>query len=691
MIKISARASYLLVPLLLISFIFGINPSNNPIEGASGNVNYIAPNGDNSNSGTLDQPWKTLSYALLQLRPGDTLFIRGGTYKNAVIRLTGENSGLEGEPITVKTFPGEVATLQDGEPLRFNGADWWIIDGLRFINFTHLQFGVHEDLGHNWTDPAEHIIIRNCEFANANETNIRISYGNDILFENNYFHHIRIGVSFSLSGREANALVLQYMANNIRIINNRFEDIGSDGIHINPKERSGSDIGAVEISGNEFWVNRPYNGILGNVGENGIDVKKCRAPILIENKQFHGFRPITPEQDASGAHGDGLIVHGEARNIIIEKNLFYDNTAHLNIAKGSGNGPRDIVIRNNILLETVHSENGGYTVEASALQVRSAVNVQVYHNTFYYTRRYLVSYNVSNCVFKNNIIIGGLADVHPENALWEADYNAWSRTSEPVPGVLHGANDVNTADLGLNRNFHPMPGSRVIDTGENVGVFDDFDGNSRPYGPSYDIGAYEYQSIPIVTTFIDVPSDHWAYEYIEILAAGNYVSGCSINPPMYCPEKTMVRAEGAVFVLRGVNEAGFLPPQPSNQIFNDVLINQWYAKWADELWRTGYTSGCNNKPLEFCPNQEHTRAEGTVFFLRMLHGADYLPPEPTGIFEDVSLDFWGARWIEDAFNAGLIPACEVDANLFCPHDSLTRATAAYIMVQAKGLALPQNR
>jgi hypothetical protein len=595
---------------------------------------------------------------------------------------------LEGAPITVKAYPGEVVTLQDGEPIRVFGADWWIIDGLRFINGSRFQFGAHEDLGHNWTDPAEHIIIRNCEFGNANATALFIAYANDVLFENNYLHHIRIGVSFSLSGREANALVLQYITSNIRIINNRFEDIGSDGIHINPKEYPGSDIGAVEISGNEFWVNRPYSGILGNVGENGIDVKKCRGPILIENNQFHGFRPTTPEQDASGAHGDGLIVHGEARNVIIERNLFYNNTAHINIAKGQGNGPANIVIRNNIMRNTVTSDNRGYTKQGSALQVRSAVNVQVYHNTFYYTNRSLVSYDVSNCVFKNNIVIGGTADVHQENAQWEADYNAWSLVEEAVPLNLRGSHDLIAENLGLDHNLHPMPDSRVIDSGENIGVIEDFDGNPRPNGPGYDIGAYEYQSNPAVHTFIDVPPGHWAYKYIEILAAGNYVSGCSIDPPMYCPDETMIRAEGAVFVLRGVNGAEYLPPQPSNQIFNDVLINEWYAKWADDLWRSSYTSGCNTSPLEFCPIQQHTRAEGTVFFLRMLRGINYLPPEPTGIFEDVPVEFWGARWIEAAFNAGLISACEVETNQFCPHGPLTRATAAFMMVQAKGLALP---
>jgi hypothetical protein len=60
-----------------------------------------------------------------------------------------------------------------------------------------------------------------------------------------------------------------------------------------------------------------------------------------------------------------------------------------------------------------------------------------------------------------------------------------------------------------------------------------------------------------------------------------------------------------------------------------------------------------------------------------------------GIFVDVPLDQWAAGWIEAAYNAGLIPACETEPELkFCPDKELSRAMAAYMMVQAKNLPLP---
>jgi hypothetical protein len=70
----------------------------------------------------------------------------------------------------------------------------------------------------------------------------------------------------------------------------------------------------------------------------------------------------------------------------------------------------------------------------------------------------------------------------------------------------------------------------------------------------------------------------------------------------------------------------------------------------------------------------------------MMHGTDFAPPTPTGIFTDVPLDAWYADWVEAAYLAGLIPACSSDPVLrFCPQDPLDRAMAAYMMVQAKGM------
>jgi hypothetical protein len=198
-----------------------------------------------------------------------------------------------------------------------------------------------------------------------------------------------------------------------------------------------------------------------------------------------------------------------------------------------------------------------------------------------------------------------------------------------------------------NYDYHLLAGSSAIDAGSDPGTANGvgltptfqyiYDANTeaRPTIGQIDIGAFEFAP---ESTFVDVPASHWAREYIEALYQASYVAGCSSDPLMYCPDATMTRAESAVFVLRGSHDAGYLPPTPSEQIFGDVPLWEWFAKWADGLWNDGFTAGCGTDPLIYCPLQEHTRTEGSVFFLRMLHGADYVPLDPVGVFSDVPTD-----------------------------------------------------
>ena len=51
-------------------------------------------------------------------------------------------------------------------------------------------------------------------------------------------------------------------------------------------------------------------------------------------------------------------------------------------------------------------------------------------------------------------------------------------------------------------------------------------------------------------SFDDVPLDHWAYEEIELIFSHGITVGCSYDPPLYCPERPMTRAEAAVFAAR---------------------------------------------------------------------------------------------------------------------------------------------
>jgi len=119
-----------------------------------------------------------------------------------------------------------------------------------------------------------------------------------------------------------------------------------------------------------------------------------------------------------------------------------------------------------------------------------------------------------------------------------------------------------------------------------------------------------------------------------------------------------------------------------------VPLSHWGFGWIESLWADEFTAGCATDPLAYCPDRQHTRAEGSVFFLRIKNGAAYEPPAASGIFADVLPTAWYFNWAEAAYNEGILPECEAAPLSFCPDAPLDRAWAAYMMVRAKGLSAP---
>jgi hypothetical protein len=79
---------------------------------AEGPARFVDPaKGDDAADGSRQKPFKTLGHALRQLTPGDTLYLRGGTYYEHVFVT---QSGTEDAPITIRAYPGELAVLDGG-------------------------------------------------------------------------------------------------------------------------------------------------------------------------------------------------------------------------------------------------------------------------------------------------------------------------------------------------------------------------------------------------------------------------------------------------------------------------------------------------------------------------------------------------------------------------------------------------
>jgi hypothetical protein len=53
--------------------------------------------------------------------------------------------------------------------------------------------------------------------------------------------------------------------------------------------------------------------------------------------------------------------------------------------------------------------------------------------------------------------------------------------------------------------------------------------------------------------FEDVPTDYWAADWIEQLAAEGVTSGCNVSPKLYCPTTPVTRDQRAIFLVRNFN------------------------------------------------------------------------------------------------------------------------------------------
>ena len=107
----------------------GTSNPGSPVAGAR----YIAPNGSDSNSGTKGSPWRSLYASIRKLRPGNTLYVRGGTYNfenENIIAARGTSSA----PITIAAYPGETPVFRGVETqsifMWFRNARYITVKGL---------------------------------------------------------------------------------------------------------------------------------------------------------------------------------------------------------------------------------------------------------------------------------------------------------------------------------------------------------------------------------------------------------------------------------------------------------------------------------------------------------------------------------------------------------------------------------
>ncbi|SFT05706.1 carbohydrate-binding protein [Paenibacillus sp. BC26] len=119
---IAKKVCSVLICLVILSSYFSIQHISSAY--ATPTTYYVdAANGlDTNNGSTLQTPYQTIQKAASVAQAGDTVLIRGGTYRESV---TPANSGTPGNPITYMNYNNESVTISGADVI---GTSGWVLD-----------------------------------------------------------------------------------------------------------------------------------------------------------------------------------------------------------------------------------------------------------------------------------------------------------------------------------------------------------------------------------------------------------------------------------------------------------------------------------------------------------------------------------------------------------------------------------
>lgn len=185
-----------------------------------------------------------------------------------------------------------------------------------------------------------------------------------------------------------------------------------------------------------------------------------------------------------------------------------------------------------------------------------------------------------------------------------------------------------------------------------------------------------------VTSFSDVPTDHWAYSPIMAMVNMDILNG-KTDPDangvaQYDPDGNMTRAEfiKVIVAIYYKNEVDSMPASPE----------VWYANYYTVASKHGIVKGSEFSLADM--NQNCSRQEMAMFMVRAL--ADATGEKATNLVDTSvmsdysSIGTYYQGYVRQAYSLGLLKGVD-DYGTFAPKDNMTRAqaaTALYRLVDA---------
>lgn len=372
---------------LYVLFAFPLNPQAANLER---NIYYVSPTGLDTNDGTIGAPWKTIQKAANTLKSGDIVYVRDGIYSEFV-RIT--NSGSkEGGSISFKAFPGEHPII-DGKSLSVSeekrallylkNVHYIVIDGFELKNLSTNDSDKYP-AGILVSDSSSHIRLANNHVHHIQNKSPRgnahgiLFYGSsenkmtDIVIESNNIHDLILGSSESLT--------LSGNIDGFLITKNKIHHNNNIGIDV---------AGFYEACGWTNCIDQVRNGIISNN--------------MVYNNSSGGNPAYKGGYAAGGIYADG------ATNILIEKNIVYNNDFGIELASENfGKETSYITVKNNIIY---NNNRSGIIIGGASRSNGGASNNVISNNVIKYNDRLndqfgeiTIQSNTFQNKFMNNII-----------------------------------------------------------------------------------------------------------------------------------------------------------------------------------------------------------------------------------------------------------------------------------------------
>ena len=174
------------------------------------------------------------------------------------------------------------------------------------------------------------------------------------------------------------------------------------------------------------------------------------------------------------------------------------------------------------------------------------------------------------------------------------------------------------------------------------------------------------------------PTDFF-FNAVNLLREYGITGGCSISPPMFCPNDNVTRAQMAIFIVRSI-VGGDTFAYSAVPHFNDVDAGTFGFKWIQKMYELSIAAGCGGG--NYCPNDSVTRGQMAIFVIRARLGA---ASDPTftypgeAYFTDVPTTHPYFKWIQRMKLDGVTGGC--GTALYCPDNPVTRGQMAIFLMR----------